>query len=221
MSRHLLRFALTALLVAGLSQTARADSFLTSTSTHSKTAARVAPKAYTGHAYTARQIKHVTRRALSTIRRTKNLAIALDVVQRVNSVAMNHPKVGKQFSMGLAKLARSGDPKFSLIRGMNLVLNNPSSRRGVTYVRKAAKALSKNSAAQLLAGLTVAQRDGFGGQFGQWEKRTPLKIEAARHINKAQAIEKTARHPRPLVKTAIKEAKEYAGYYNGFRGLLK
>jgi hypothetical protein len=220
-SSQLVRFALSALLLSALAQPARADSFLTSVSTGSKTATRVAPAPYTGTVYSPRQVKGVANRALSVIKNTKNLAIGLDVIQRVDSMAMDNPKVGTKFRLGLAKLARSGDPKFSMLRGVNLVQRRPDSRRGITYVRKAAKALPKNSAAQLLAGLSVAQRDGFGSQFGQWEKRTPLKREAAKYINKAEALEKATHHPRPLVREGIKQAKEYAGYYEGFNGLLK
>ena len=220
-SFHLARFALSALLLAALAQPARADSFLTSVSTGSKTAARVAPAPYTGTVYSSRQVKGVAARGLSVIKNTKNLAIGLDVIQRVDSVAMDNPKVGTQFRLGLAKLARSGDPKYNMLRGVNLVRRNPDSRRGITYVRKAAKALPENSAAQLLAGLSVAQLDSFGGKFGQWEKKTPLKREAAKYMNKAQSLEQATKHPRPLVREGIKQAKEYAGYYEGFNGLLK
>ena len=221
-SFHLARFALSALLLAALAQPARADSFLTSVSTGSKTAARVAPAPYNGTVYSQRQAKGVAARGLSVIKNTKNLAIGLDVIQRVDSVAMDNPKVGTQFRLGLAKLARSGDPKYNLLRGVNLVRRNPDSRRGITYVRKAAKALPENSAAQLIAGLSVAQRDSFGKSFGhKWEKQTPLKREAAKYMNKAQALEQATKHPRPLVREGIKQAKEYAGYYDGFNGLLK
>ena len=92
----------------------------------------------------------------------------------------------------------------------------------IYFSRKAAKTLSKNSAAQLLTALTVAQRDAFASKFGnRWDKQTPLKREAAKHLNKAQTLENKTSHPRPRVRKAIQEAKEYAGYYDGYAGLLK
>jgi hypothetical protein len=200
-----------------------ADSFMTSVSTGSKTANRVAPKPYTGNAVSPRMAKGVAGRALSTIKHTKNIAIGMEVIRRVDSVAMDHPGVGNKFRLGMAKLARTGNPKFQLLRGMNLVMRNPDSRRGAAAVRKAAKgALAGNSAAQLAAGLTVAQRDAFSPKFGhKWEKKTRLKKEAASYINKAQALEAQTKHPRPLVREGIKQAKEYAGYYEGYNGLIK
>jgi len=214
-------FFVYAAMLASLALPAQADSFLTSVSTGSKTAARVAPAPYTGASHRARQVKGVAARALSTIQNTRNLAIGLDVIQRVDSVAMDQPQVGTKFRRGLARLSRGGDAKMNMLRGANLMMRNPDSRRGVTYVRKGAKALPGNSAAQLLAGLTVAQRDSFGSKFGKWEQRTPLKKEAARYINQAQLLEQTARHPRPLVREGLRQAKDYAGYYEGFAGLLK
>ena len=201
---------------------ARADSFLTSVSTGSKTATRVAPKPYTGQSYSPRQVRYTASKALSTIKHTRNLAIGLDVIQRVDSVAMDHPKVGTNFRLGLAKLSRNGDPKINLLRGVNLVMRNPDSRRGIARVRQAAKALPKNSAAQLLAGLSVAQREAFSPRFGhQWEKQTRLKKEAARYLEKASQLEQGTRHPRPLVRQGLKEAKDYARYYEGYSGLIK
>jgi hypothetical protein len=221
-SRKLVRLALVSALVLGLAQTALADSFLTSVSTGSKTAARVGPAPYTGGVYSPRQVKNIVSKALSTIKNTRNLAIGLDVIQRVDSVAMDSPAVAKQFRLGLAKLARGGDPKYQLLRGVNLVLRRPESRWGISHVRKAVKALPGNSAAQLLAGLSVAQRDAFAEKFGfKWEKRTPLKREAAKYINQAGQLESQTKHPRPLVREGLKQAKDYAGYYEGYNGLLK
>jgi hypothetical protein len=209
------------LVTAALVRPAVADSFQTSVATNSRTAARVAPEPYTGGVIGARQAMGVAKRALGVVRGTRNLAIGHDVNRRVDSVAMDHPKVGNQYRLGLAKLARSNDPKYQLLRGANLVLRNADSRRGITYVRKAAKRLPNNSAAQLVAGLAVAQRDAFSPKFGQWDKRTPLKREAARYINRAQQLEAQAKHPRPLVREGIRQAKEYAGYYGGYKGLIK
>lgn len=199
-----------------------ADSFLTSVSTGSKTANRVAPKPYTGNAVSPKMARGAASRALSTIKHTKNIAIGMEVIRRVDSVAMDHPGVGNKFRLGMAKLARTGNPKFQLLRGMNLVMRNPDSRRGATAVRKAAKSLSGNSAAQLAAGLTIAQRDAFSPKFGhKWEQKTRLKKEASNYINQAQALEAKTKHPRPLVREGIKQAKEYAGYYEGYSGLIK
>lgn len=221
-SRKLVRLALVSALVLGLAQTALADSFLTSVSTGSKTAARVGPAPYTGNVYSPRQVKNIVSKALSTIKNTRNLAIGLDVIQRVDSVAMDSPAVAKQFRLGLAKLARGGDPKYQLLRGVNLVLRRPESRWGISHVRKAVKALPGNSAAQLLAGLSVAQRDAFAEKFGfKWEQVTPLKREAAKYINAAGQLESQTKHPRPLVREGLKQAKDYAGYYGGYNSLLK
>ena len=105
MSR-LARTALCALVLSALAQPALADSFLTSVSTGSKTAARVAPAPYGGGSYNPAQVRGVANRALSTIKNTRNIAIGLDVIQRVDSVAMNNPAVASKFRLGLAKLAR-------------------------------------------------------------------------------------------------------------------
>jgi hypothetical protein len=222
MTSKVMALAIGALMIAAAAATpAQADSFLTSVGTNSKTAARVAPKPYTGQAISAKQARGVARRALTTIRNTKNIAIGLDVIRRVDSVSMDHAKVGQNFRLGLAKLARGNNPKLQLLRGVNLVMRNADSRRGISYVRKSAKKLPGNSAAQLAAGLSVAQRDSFGSKFGKWEHKTPLKREAARYLNKAQQLEQGARHKRPLVREGLKQAKDYAGYYEGFNGLLK
>jgi len=212
--------ALATLIISALATSASADSFLTSVGTGSKTAARVAPQPYSGQPASWRQARSVARRALNTIQRTRNVAIGLDVIQRVDSVAMDHPLVGQHFRLGLAKLARTGDPKFQLLRGTNLVMRNPDSRRGISAVRKAARQLPTDSAAQLVAGLSVAQRDSFGTKFREWDKQTPLKREAAGYLNTAQQIERT-KSRRPLVREGIKQAKDYAGYYQGFKGLIK
>lgn len=204
----------------------QADSFLTSVSTKSKTAARLGPganyQAYNNSTINPRMIKNLASRALRTIRATKNMAIAFEVLRIMDSISRNNPKVGSQFRLGLAKLAKTGDPKFRLLRGVNLIMRRPGSDRGIAYVRQAAREMPGNSAAQLLTALSVAQRDGFAAKFGSaWEKPTRLKKESARHLNNAQQLEQKTNHPRPLVRTGIQEAKQYMGYYEGFNGLIK
>jgi hypothetical protein len=219
---------LAAVLSFSLISTASADSFLTSVSTNSKTAAKVGPAPYTGSVYSPKTA-NIAAKALRVIRTTKNLAIALDVLQRVDSVAMDNSAVGREFRLGLAKLSRSGDPKMQLLRGVNLLmsrevnLKGESSVRAISYVRDAASRLPKDSAAQLLASLSVAQRDAFGLQGGaeKWEKRTPLKTEAAKLLAKAQKIEAKTDHPRPLVREGLRQAKDYFPLYEGYKGLLK
>lgn len=211
----------TLVLVLATSQ-ARADSFLTSVGTSSKTAARVGPNPYQGNGYTKKQAMSMARRGLTTIKHAKNAAIGFDVVRRVDGAAMYHPEAGELFRKGLAKLARKGDPRIQVLRGANLVRRNPSSRWGITKVRQAAKAAPNNSAVQLVAGLAVAQRDAFNPKLGhKWEKRTPLKREAAQYINQAQQLEKQTHHPRPLVREGLRQAKQYIGYYGGYQGLVK
>jgi hypothetical protein len=224
--RRMTAIGLTAALTLTLAGTALADSFLTSVSTGSKTAAKVAGPAYTGAAYDAKAVEKVAQKALTVIKRSGNLAVALDVLQRVDSVAMDNPAVGREFRLGLAKLARSGDAKMKLLQGVNLLmarepqLKGASSDHGIALVRAAVRQLPKDSAAHLLAGLSIAQRDAFG--LGKnWDKKTSLKVEAAKQINKAQRIEARTNHPRPLVRTALRENQKYMPLYKGYKGLLK
>jgi hypothetical protein len=208
--------------------TAVADSFLTSVSTSSKTAAKVGPAPYTGTVYSVKSA-NIAARALRVIRTTRNLAIAFDVLQRVDSVAMDNAQVGRQLRLGLARLSRSGDPKMQLLRGVNLLLSRETtltgaaSQRAIAYVRDAAARLPGDSAAQLLAALSVAQRDAFGlsGGAEKWEKRTPLKREAAGLLANAQQLEARTRHPRALVREGLRQAREYFPLYEGYKGLLK
>jgi hypothetical protein len=213
LGRILVASALT-LAVAGQ---ARADSFLTSVSTGSKTAARVAPAPYTGSVTPVKS--GVAARALNVIKQTRNAAIGLDVIQRVDSVAMDNPAVGKAFRLGLAKLARGGDPVFTLLRGTNLVMRSPKSDRAAAAVRKAARELPNDSAAQLVAGLTIAQREAFGR--GNWDKPSRLTREAAKMVNAATSIEAKTTHPRPLVREGLKQAKEYMPLYGAYKDALK
>jgi len=83
---------------------------------------------------------------------------------------------------------------------------------GIRQVREAVRALPSDSAAQLYAGLAVAQRDAFsqkfarkgrGGAQATWDRVTPLKREAAARINNAQRLEGNAKHPRPLVRAKL------------------
>jgi len=217
--KTLARIGTTLALILGLASSASADSFLTSVSTKSKTAARVAPEPYTGSTI---QAKNVVPRALQTIKSTRNAAIGLDVIQRVDGQAMDNPKLAGSFGRGLAKLSRSGDPVYTVLRGANLARRNPDSDRAAAMVRKAARQAPNDSAVQLVAGLALAQREAFGKDGGaQWETATKGKREAAKLINKAQELEAKTIHPRPLVREGIKEAKEYAGYYAGYNGLIK
>lgn len=237
--RPLRTLALAILLAFALGRPAAADSFLTSVSTGSKTAARVGPAPY-GASY-APVKGNIATRALTTIKSTRNVAIGLDVIQRVDSAAMSDPTIAKEFRRGLAKLARSGDPVFQVLRGVNLVMQNPSSRRGIAAVRRAAEKLPYDSAAQLVAGLAVAQRDAFTGvgsgglapdRGDRWDTRTPLKKESAGYLNRARSLEKGAAHPRPLVREGLRQAtverqpyapkaKGYFGLYKGYNGLIR
>jgi hypothetical protein len=214
------RIALVSALALSLASPAFADSFLTSVSTGSKTAARVAPPAYTGSAANERQARGAARRAIQTIKATRNVAIGLDVLQRIDSLAMDRPEIATSFRLGLAKLARTtGDPRVQVLRAANLALRKPESRYAATMLRKAVATLPADSAAQLVAGLTIAQRDTFG--FGNWDKPSRLAKEAAGYLNKATALEAKTSHPRPLVREGLKQAKDYANYYGSFNGLLK
>jgi hypothetical protein len=207
-------------LALSLSSPALADSFLTSVSTGSKTAARVGPAAYSGTAAPLAQAQGAARRALQVIRTTRNVAIGLDALQRVDSIAMDHPAAAKELRRGLARLAReSGDPRVQLLRAANLALRRPESNYAATMLRKAVAALPADSAAQLVAGLSIAQRDAFG--FNNWDKPSRLAREAAGFLNKATALEAKTSHPRPLVREGLKQAKEYAAYYGAYNGLLK
>lgn len=200
---------------------ASADSFLTSVATKSRTAARTGGgPAYRGRSFTPKQAQRIAKAGLRIIKGTKNIAIAHDVLRRVDSATMSHPSVQRAFGRGLAKLAKTGDARLQLIHGANLVMQNAGSNKGVSAVRKAVDKLSGNSAAHLVAGLTIAQRDSFGSKFGQWEKVTALKREAAAHLNAADLIERKTSHPRKLVRTGVKEAKAYGALYDGLKRLL-
>jgi hypothetical protein len=216
----LARVVLCSALALVLARPAFADSFLTSVSTGSKTAGRVGPAAYTGNVTSARIANGAARRALQVIKSTRNVAVGLDAIQRVDSLSMDSFAVAKELRLGLAKLARStGDARIQVLRAANLTLRKPESRYAATMLRKAVGALPSDSAAQLVAGLSIAQRDSFG--FGNWDKAKRLTKEAAGYLNKATALEASTKHPRPLVREGLKQAKEYASYYGSFNGLLK
>ena len=215
----LARIAVASALALAVAGPARADSFLPSVSTRSKTAARVAPAPYTGMATPGTSTAGVAARAISVIKQTRNVAIGLDVIQRVDSVAMDNPAVGKAFRLGLARLARTGDPVFTLLRGTNLAMRSPKSDRAAAAVRKGARALPNDSAAQLVAGLTLAQREAFGR--GNWDKPSRLTREAAKLVNAASALEASTSHPRPLVREGLKQARDYMPMYGAYAGALK
>lgn len=220
------RYATTLALVCGLTWPAYADSPLTSVETNSKTAARVGASPYAGHVASPDQAKKTVAKGLQVIKQTKgNAAIGLGVIQRVDGADMDNPGTTAALKRGLIKLQRqTKDPaekaRYGLLRGTATIMRDTNNKYAARQVNKAARTLPRASDVQLVAGVVSAQRAAFG-KTSNWDKPTPLWKQSAQRINKAQRIEATTDHPRPLVRHGVSSAKDYLGGYGGFSAAQK
>ena len=103
-----------------------ADSFMTSISAGSKTAAKIGPAPYTGNVNPPGTGMHTVRAALKLMKSTQSAAIRMDAVRVVDGVAMSDPNAGEQFARGLSRLAQSGKPGDKFIRSDNQLMRSTS-----------------------------------------------------------------------------------------------
>lgn len=109
-------------------------------------------------------VRQAVERELARIRDAPDLATGLDAVGRVRALARSTPEAGRLFRAKLARLARRGEPQLKLLRGLTLLEQRPTSKRGQRYVKQAAAAPGACAQAGLLAQLLAPLPQAASGR---------------------------------------------------------
>lgn len=191
---------------------ANADSFMTSVGSESKRAAKIGPPIYAAQSATKAQDKAAARKALKLVKQG-NAAVSMDAIRQIDSIALNDERARspEKFRRGLERLARNPrNHQARFLLAYANMLRDPGSLKAFRALNRAAKELSSDSAVQLGAYQATAQRAFFGE--GKDTTRQRLFRMAKAYLAKASAL--NARSPRPLVTTALKQAREYNALYD-------